>query len=44
MVQVAPPANVDGATGQLFVWPKLELAEIAIVVAVLLPVFFMVIV
>jgi hypothetical protein len=44
MVQVAPAANVDGATGQLFVWPKLELAEIETVVAVLLPVFFMVIV
>jgi hypothetical protein len=44
MVQVAPAANVDGATGQVFVWPKLELAEIAIVVAALLPVFLTVIV
>jgi hypothetical protein len=44
MVQVAPAANVDGAAGQLFVWPKLELAEIETVVAMLLPVFFTVIV
>jgi hypothetical protein len=43
MVQVAPGANVDGATGQLFVWPKLELTKIETVVAVLLPVFFTVI-
>ena len=43
IVQVALPANVAGATGQLFVWPKLVLAVIAIVVAVL-PAFFTVIV
>jgi hypothetical protein len=43
MVQVAPAASVDGAIGQVFVWPKLELAEIETVVAVLLPVFFTVI-
>ena len=43
IVQVAPPASVAGATGQLLVWPKLVLAVIATVVAVL-PVFFTVIV
>ena len=43
IVQVAPPASVAGATGQLFVWSKLVLALIAIVVAVL-PVFFTVII
>lgn len=42
IVQVAPPANVAGGIGQLFVWPKLVLAVIAIVVAVV-PVFFTVI-
>jgi len=44
IAQVAPPANVAGATGQLFVWPKLVLAVIAIVVGVLALVFFTVIV
>src|SRR4029077_19163390 len=43
IVQVAPPASVAGATGQLLVWPKFVLAVIAMVVAVL-PVFFTVIV
>ena len=43
IVQVAPPASVAGATGQLFVWPKFVLAVIAMVVGVL-PVFFTVIV
>jgi hypothetical protein len=42
IVQVAPPASVDGATGQLFVWVKFVLAVIAMVVVVL-PVFFTVI-
>lgn len=39
IVQLALAAKVDGATGQVFDWPKLALAEIAIVVAAL-PVFF----
>lgn len=43
IVQVAPPASIAGATGQLFVWPKFVLAVIAMVVGVL-PVFFTVIV
>src|ERR1700722_2523546 len=42
IVHVAPPASVDGATGQLLVWPKLVLAVTAIVVAGV-PVFFTVI-
>jgi hypothetical protein len=40
---VPPPSSVAGASGQEFVWVKLVLAAIAIVVAVL-PVFFTVIV
>lgn len=44
IVQVAPPASVFGAIGQLFVSPKLVLAVTAIVVAVLALVFFTVIV
>lgn len=43
IVQLAPPANVDGATGQVVDSPKLVLAVTPIVVATL-PVFFTVIV
>jgi hypothetical protein len=43
IVHVAPPASVDGATGQVFIWVKLVLAVIAMVVAVLALVFFTVI-
>jgi hypothetical protein len=42
IVQLTPAPSAAGATGQLFDWPKLVLAVIAIVVAVL-PVFFTVI-
>ena len=42
IVQLAPPANVAGATGQVFVSPKFVLAVTLIVVATL-PVFFTVI-
>jgi hypothetical protein len=43
IVQVAPPASVDGAAGQVLVWVKLVLAVTAIVVAALALVFFTVI-